>query len=111
MGENANTTSDEIAALRGQMGDRITDLQQMVVPKIRRARNVAVTTAVVGVGVVVVGGVMITVLAARRRQRRRRELEELRGARNSAGAQAGNGISESTRDAIKAELRAELAHE
>jgi hypothetical protein len=112
MGENANQTSDEIAALRGQMGDRVTDLQRMVVPKIRRARNVAITTAAVGVGVVVVGGVMVTVLAARRRQRRKRELTELRAARSNPSKHAGgNGISPETRDAIKAELRDELARE
>lgn len=97
------------------MGDRITGLQQIVVPKLRRARNVALTTAAIGAGVVVLGGMAAVTLAARRRRRRKRERAAVKGTRQPAapaaqgkGEPASNGMPAGTIEEIKAELREEL---
>ena len=102
------------------MGERISDIQQQVVPRLRQARRVAITAGAVGAGVVIVGGVVVMTLAARRRRRRR----SLRG-RMEAVAEAVSHpdqtvknaekavgqMAAETRESIKAELRAELKQE
>jgi hypothetical protein len=120
MGENADQTSSEIAALRNQMGERIGDLRDDVVPKLRRARRIAITAAGVGVGVLVIGTVAAMTYSARRRRQERSLRGRVEAVADAAthpkkAATKGKKVVEETveerRDKIRAELREQLMKE
>ena len=124
MGESADSTRNEIDAIRTDMSERIVRLRDTVEPPLRRARQVAVGAAAVGVGVLVVGGVLVVAYGVRRNRRRK----TLRGRAELAAEALGAVVSDpgksarkaqksvqqtvdGTREKIKAELRDELRKE
>lgn len=120
MGENADQTSSEIAALRNQMGERIVDLRNDVVPKLQRARRIAITAAAVGAGVLVIGTVAAMTYAARRRRRKRslqgrvEAVAEVAKHPAKAAAKGKKAVEETVngnREQIKAEIREQLMKE
>ena len=102
------------------MGERISEIQQQVVPRLRQARRVAITAGVVGAGVMIVGTAAVLTLAARRRRRRRSlrgraaEVADAVTHPDKTAKKAGKVVEDlagETRERIKAELRQELKQE
>jgi hypothetical protein len=102
------------------MGERIGDIQQRVVPRLRQARRVAITAGAVGAGVVIIGGVAVLTLAARRRRRRRSLRGRVEAVADAVShpdktvekaEKAVEQMAAETRESIKAELHDELKKE